>query len=463
VEWAAQQPWSNGKVALVGSSCSAITQFRVAAKRPQGLVAMAPVNPMTDLYRDVAYPGGIPNSAIGPFFSATQNSFQLLPFAHSENLDPPEDAERCARHLAQRPGALENQLALTLPQHPHLDEFHTARSSIDHVDEIDVPLFTSISWQDNILGSRTAEFLARLHVDYRAIFSNGGHESSRAVTRELIRFLAHHVKGAEPEYADIPRVRVWWERTTNLDTDDGVPTWETTFAAWPPPQVKARTLALTEGGINLDGSPGTGQPDSYAYVPGSGQVPLIGAWNAAPMPGASLSYTTPPLPSDLVVAGPGSVDLSMTSTAANTDVQVVVTEVRQGTETYVQSGWLRASHRALDPSSSDLQPIHPHDEKTVKATPDMSATTPEKLRVELPAFAHTFRAGSQIRVWIEAPHATPGVYGFASWPVPAHNTVHHDGPAQSALVLAEVPGAKAEAPAPACGALRAQPCRISLR
>lgn len=42
IEWAAVQPWCNGKVGLLGISYYAGTQWRVAARRPKGLAAIIP-------------------------------------------------------------------------------------------------------------------------------------------------------------------------------------------------------------------------------------------------------------------------------------------------------------------------------------------------------------------------------------------------------------------------------------
>ena len=42
VEWAAEQPWSSGRVGLLGISYYAGTQWRVAAKKPKGLAAIVP-------------------------------------------------------------------------------------------------------------------------------------------------------------------------------------------------------------------------------------------------------------------------------------------------------------------------------------------------------------------------------------------------------------------------------------
>ena len=42
IEWAGQQPWSNGKVGLLGISYYAINQWHVASLRPPHLAAMCP-------------------------------------------------------------------------------------------------------------------------------------------------------------------------------------------------------------------------------------------------------------------------------------------------------------------------------------------------------------------------------------------------------------------------------------
>ena len=59
IEWAAVQPWSNGKVGLAGISYFAGSQWRVAARRPKGLAAIMPVDGMADYYRDRCRHGGI--------------------------------------------------------------------------------------------------------------------------------------------------------------------------------------------------------------------------------------------------------------------------------------------------------------------------------------------------------------------------------------------------------------------
>lgn len=60
VEWAAQQYWCNGKVALAGNSAIAMVQWRIAAQQPPHLAAIAPWEGTSDIYRESIYEGGIP-------------------------------------------------------------------------------------------------------------------------------------------------------------------------------------------------------------------------------------------------------------------------------------------------------------------------------------------------------------------------------------------------------------------
>ncbi|KAL2019410.1 hypothetical protein VTK56DRAFT_9701 [Thermocarpiscus australiensis] len=63
IEWAADQPWSSGKVGLLGVSYYAGSQWRVAARKPKGLAAMIPWEGMSDYYRDRCRHGGILSNA----------------------------------------------------------------------------------------------------------------------------------------------------------------------------------------------------------------------------------------------------------------------------------------------------------------------------------------------------------------------------------------------------------------
>ncbi|KAJ9617555.1 hypothetical protein H2204_013686 [Knufia peltigerae] len=68
VEWAARQPWSTGKVGLLGISYYAGSQWRVAARRPRGLACIVPWEGMSDYYRDRCRHGGILSNAFIGFW-----------------------------------------------------------------------------------------------------------------------------------------------------------------------------------------------------------------------------------------------------------------------------------------------------------------------------------------------------------------------------------------------------------
>ena len=55
VEWAASQPWSNGKVATFGSSYLGMTQWQMARQRPPHLVAMVSTTPGGDGFSNWPY------------------------------------------------------------------------------------------------------------------------------------------------------------------------------------------------------------------------------------------------------------------------------------------------------------------------------------------------------------------------------------------------------------------------
>ena len=65
VEWAAAQPWCNGKVAFSGNSYLAISQWFIGAANPPHLAALAPWEGFQDSYREASRRGGIANPGFG--------------------------------------------------------------------------------------------------------------------------------------------------------------------------------------------------------------------------------------------------------------------------------------------------------------------------------------------------------------------------------------------------------------
>lgn len=68
IEWASEQPWSTGKVGLLGISYYGATQWQVAARNPKGLAAIVPWEGFSDHYRDATRHGGILSSGFLRFW-----------------------------------------------------------------------------------------------------------------------------------------------------------------------------------------------------------------------------------------------------------------------------------------------------------------------------------------------------------------------------------------------------------
>ena len=69
VEWAGQQPWSDGNVGMIGISYFAMTQLEAAVQCPPHLRAIFPLAVTTDLYEAALHHGLVSASFVTPFLS----------------------------------------------------------------------------------------------------------------------------------------------------------------------------------------------------------------------------------------------------------------------------------------------------------------------------------------------------------------------------------------------------------
>ena len=475
IEWIAQQPWSNGRVAMIGKSYPGITQLFVAATRPPHLVAIAPGHTYGDIYRDIAYPGGIFNYGFSALWTFVAQPYYSDPAMFEQVMagDP-----TCTEHVLNRPQSKANAPFVQALQHQWDDELIRERSPIYQVDKIQVPTWTVNAWQDEQVGSASVHWIPKMQAPVYGIVSNGDHSmyrTSRAL-KELGRFMDFFVKGEDNGFDERPgRFEIWWD-AKNAGRAPAFSTWAKT---WPPPS-RTRTFDLDAGGA-LDpvhpnpkratytstgsdsfvyaGPTGSGQPNPRY---GEGSLPDHQFYGEQPRPpGSWVDYTTAPLTADLPLLGSASADLWISSTAPDTDLQVSLTEIRpDGREVFVQQGWLRASHRALDPArSTEVRPVHTHQQADQQV---LIPGQPVPVRVEVFPFGHLFRAGSRLRLTVEAPKPLPDLWSFVALPVPGVTTVLHDPLHPSRLVLSEAHGSarpEVVTPLPACNTLIHQPCR----
>jgi hypothetical protein len=274
-------------------------------------------------------------------------------------------------------------------------------------------------------------------------------------------------------YEAEPPIRVLFDNGAGA-ASPGAPVagFEASFGSWPPPNARTQALYLGPGGTLLEQADPDGGVDRYRYDPAALAATnhpsddddffdALPAYDWQPVPdGTAVAYATPPLRDDLVVLGPASADLWLRSSAPDTDLEVVITEVRpDGDETYVQSGWLRASHRKLDRNSSaPLSPVPTH------ARGDAADLPPDRFsRVQVPIFpfGHVFRAGSRLRVVVQPPGGNRPRWAFDALPAEGDVTNEIDRtPRHASRVLVSlVPDVSVTTDLPPCPALRGQPCR----
>ena len=486
---------------------------------PEGLVAIVPGAVFGDLYRDVPFPGGIMNVTFAAGWSAGR-IYEPFTAPLGDYGAIQKNDEQCiantAEHAQNPPfnpfvKALYNQFD---------SELFKERSPWYFADNIDVPTFLFETWQDEQVGSRASNLVERFAPDleWRFLGTNGDHGGhgdyygSHVMPQidEFLRFyLAQEIPprfqggtvttGFDPKhenptaaeaakdeekgkgtyttrpetyeealarYEAEPPVQINWE---NGAAGERIPSWISHHDDFPASDTAVWRLNMTADGKLVESEADEGKV-TYNYKPGSSQqrggykltsqAPTVpgshpATWNERPEPGTFAMFETPAFDSDKLLAGTASVDLTVSSTAVDTDFQVTLTEVRpDGKEVFVQQGWLRASHRKLDQGlSNPLRPYQTH--QAVDAQP-LVPGQPTPVRIEVFPFAHPFRAGSSLRIYIEAPHVKPDLWGFALLPTPAQNTIY-TGQGMSSVALPLLPGT-AQAPLPAC-TLRNQPCR----
>ena len=289
-------------------------------------------------------------------------------------------------------------------------------------------------------------------------------------------------------YRSRPHIRVRWENGS-VAGREGEPFAPVTsrYTAWPVPGTTAERQYLEPDGALGAKAPTVPAADarassSYTYDPTTKRDHSFDggtddAWAAHPnvhwnvlTEGNSLSYLSAPYTQKVAYAGNSSVDLWLKSSAADTDLEATLTEVRpDGKEVFIQSGWLRASHRKLDTAKSTvLQPVQTNLEADAA---DLPAGQFVPVRIRMFPFAHVIRPGSRLRLNIEAPGGNQDFWAFEALPGTATDSVGHSVGMPSSIALPRLPASGVPGvpvALPACTlagvttqavALRNQPCR----
>ena len=353
IEWAGAQPWSSGKVGLNGISYYATNQWRVAALQPPHLAAICVWEGYADRYRDSTHHGGIVCT-----FQKNWQEMQVRTVQHGLGEHGPRS--RVTGELVCGPQTLSeaelaaNRAALwdEIIAHPLDDDYYQVRSA--QWDRVTAPLLSAANWggqglhlRGNIEGFMRAASSRKwleVHGDshWSMFYTDYGVSLQKA-------FFDFFLKGEANGWDARPRVQLQVRHVDRFA--------ERQENEWPLARTQWTRFLLDGHAMALSSAPATGSWRREFAALGEG-----------------LTFATAPLERQTEITGPLAAKLFVSSSTSDADIFLVfrvfapdgAEVVFQGAldpHTPVGQGWLRASHRKLDPQLTlPYRPYHPHDE-----------------------------------------------------------------------------------------------------
>jgi predicted acyl esterase len=370
IEWAGVQPWSNGKIGLNGISYYGINQWHVASLQPPHLAAMCIWEGAADWYRDMTHHGGMLSTFWANWYDMQVKTVQYgagergkRSRVHGELVCGPETLsdEQLAKNRCD--------FGADIRAHPLDDDYHKARSP--QWDKVVAPLFSAANWGGQGLHPRgNFEGFVRAASKDKWLEAHGIEHWTHFYTdygRELQRkFFDFFLKGEDTGWSKQPRVLLQVRHP-------GEKFVERAESEWPLARTKWTKLHLNSADFSLVETSLTGEAKVTFDALGEG-----------------VTFMTPPLKAETEITGPVAAKLFVSSSTADADLFLVLRVfsadmkeiVFQGAidpHTPIAQGWLRASHRKLDPKLTlPHRPYHTHDEKQ-----PLTPGTPVELDIEL--------------------------------------------------------------------------------
>ena len=353
IEWSAAQPWCNGKVGLNGISYYAMNAWQVACLEPPHLTAICAWEGAGDFYRDATRHGGIMNMFLSNW---VPRAVKRVQYGLGER--GPRSAVT-GELVAGPPTWPEEALAKNvididawILEHPFDDEAHRARSPEWH--KVTIPFLSAANWGGQGLHTR-GNFDGYVHSASKQKWleaHGGAHwESFYTEYGEKLqkRFFGHFLKGERTGWEEQPPVLLQ-VRHVDRFVERPENEWPLARTQWTKFYLKPSDSSLTTE------PPGDSAKLDYEAL------------------GDGLMFLTPALKEELELTGPVAAKLFVSSSTRDADVFLVLRVfapdgkeiVFRGSNdprTPIGIGWLRASHRKLDPKRSrPYQPYHTHDQ-----------------------------------------------------------------------------------------------------
>lgn len=515
IEAVAAQPWAQDhEVGMVGLSYPGISQLFVAQSNPPSLGAIAPLSVYGDTATGILAPGGLLNTGFATSW-ADQVLGNAAPYGTGWVRELIEEGDnQCDDNQQLR---LQNVDATEKARsNPfYTDEVAGPLDIREFVGDIEAAVFLTSAFQDEQTGPSFGDLLGEFDSAesvHQTIF-NGLHADGFApqVLAEWAAFLDLYITKEVPSnnpalgfltpvltdgifggnvpfpadrWTDVSThaealarwesedpIRVLMENGAGGDPYLPVAAWEFSTDAWPPAGTTAQRYYLQADGQLAES--GADEPGAGVALHPNPEVSQTRWWVGGDIwsnptvewipqaEGENARFQSAPLTSDVVMAGTASVDLWVKSDADNAELEALLTEIRpDGEEVRVQVGQLEWAYRGLHESSTELQPVQYGREQDFELMEPGEWTLG---RIQIPAFAHAFRAGSSIRLTINTPGGDTARWEF-ELDGPGAEATHVIGTGdghQSSIALPIVEGLAVPTPLPDCNSLRGQPCRTA--
>ncbi len=182
IDWIASQKWSNGKVGMTGNSWLTVSQWFIAAERPEHLAAIAPWEGFCDHYRESGTRGGIP---------------------------APEFPEMIAETFASAHGMLEDQPRMIV-ERPFMCDYWEDKAA--RVENIEIPAYVVASYTNSVHTHGSFAGFRRMASKEKWLRVHNTNEWFDYYTPEnvedLRRFFDHYLKDIDNGWEQTPRVRL---------------------------------------------------------------------------------------------------------------------------------------------------------------------------------------------------------------------------------------------------------------
>jgi len=452
IEWFAVQPWCNGQVGMIGVSYFAIEQINAALQQPPHLRAIFPWSGTVDWYREILWHGGIATggfsakylTAIGMADRRNEDFFRGAFFRLlSKILQLPAIHRRLAKPHDNPVSMLGRAMRFRYPPHPWddiylrvstehqlFDEYWSERDATEKLSQIRIPIYLGADWE-NVSVHLQTPFLALERLPPQtpvrvAMAPRGALQWPwESLHVEALAWYDHWLKERDTGIMAGKRIRYFVEGAEEWREAD----------AWPLPETQYQDLYLRADSV-LAGEQGADGDRVYLYLPMS-----LGRPHNANPPALqkSLTWDTRSFVEAADLIGPLVLRLHAASSATDTDWIVKLQDVApDGAARNLTQGWLRASHRTLDPGrSKPYRPEHPHD-RAEALLPGSSY----RYEIAILPTAHRFLPGHRLRLAITSDDTN----GFAmqgmshtGLGLPARNTIHSDSRLVVPLIAGRLP------------------------